>query len=126
LEGATLKKLGTGILMVILYCFPFVYFSMYQDFANRSMFGYLIMIVATSLLAFLVKYFCNSIPFIIGNIVSAIISFYFIGRMEDTTGIGWDGGYFKPFSPSQLLVVVSLLNLIPQYIAMNLANKVRK
>ncbi len=36
----------------------------------------------------------------------------------------WDGGYFKPFTSSQLLVVVSLLNLIPQYIAIVLANKV--
>ncbi|NHM34072.1 hypothetical protein [Neobacillus terrae] len=121
-----MKRLGSGILTVILYCFPFVYFSMYQDFVNRSMFGYLIMIVATSLLAFFVKYFCNSIPLIIGNILSTIISFYFIDRMEDSKGIGWDGGYFKPFSPSQLLVVVSFLNFIPQYIAMTLANKVRK
>ncbi|MBT2730720.1 hypothetical protein J7E63_28320 [Bacillus sp. ISL-75] len=42
--------------------------------------------------------------------------------MSDT--VMWDGGYFKPFSSSQLLEVVSLLNLIPQYIAMILAKKV--
>ena len=117
-----MKKIGIGIFIVILYCFPFAYFSMKQDFANRSMIGYLVMIVATSLLAFLVKNFCNSIPFIIGNILSTMIPFYFNGKMADT--VGWDGGYFKPFSSSQLLVVVSLLNLIPQYIAMILANKV--
>lgn len=80
------------------------------------------MIVMTSLFAFLGKFLCNSIPFIIGNIVSAVSSFYFIGRMEDTLGIGWDGGYFKPFSASQLLVIVSVLNLIPQFLAMMLAN----
>jgi hypothetical protein len=79
---------------------------MKQDFANRSMIGYLILIVATSLLAFLVKFFCNFIPFIIGNMVSTMISLYFISSMADT--VGWDDGYFKPFSPSQLLVVVSL------------------
>lgn len=95
---------------------------MKQDFANRSMIGYLIMIVSTSLLAFLVKYFCNFIPFIIGNILSMLISFYFNRGMSDTEM--WDGGYFKPFSSSQLIVVVSLLNLIPQYIAMILAKKV--
>ncbi|MCS0542647.1 hypothetical protein NXY55_21985, partial [Aeromonas veronii] len=76
----------------------------------------------TSILAFLAKYFCNFIPFIIGNILSMIISFYFNGGMSDIEM--WDGGYFKPFSSSQLIVVVSLLNLIPQYIAMILAKKV--
>jgi hypothetical protein len=117
-----LKKIGIGILIVILYCFPFAYYSMKQDFVNRSMIGYLAMIVVTSLLASLVKYFCNSIPFIIGNILSTMISFYFNGKMADT--VGWDGGYFKPFLSTQLLIVVSLLNLIPQYIAMTIANKV--
>ncbi|MEH7459314.1 hypothetical protein V7183_19490 [Bacillus sp. JJ1127] len=118
-----MREIGFSILIVCLYCFPFVYFSMHQDFANRSMLGYLIMIVATSLLAFLGQLLSNSIPLIIGNIVSVIISFYFIGRMEDTAGIGWDAGYFKPFSPSQLLVVVSFLNLIPQFFAMKLGDR---
>ncbi|MDR7240880.1 hypothetical protein [Neobacillus drentensis] len=117
-----MKKISISIFLVILYCFPFVYFSMKQDFANRSMLGYLIMIVATSLLAFLVKYFCNFIPFIIGNMLSMMVSFYFNGGMSDTEM--WDGGYFKPFSSSQLIIVVSLLNLIPQYISMILAKKV--
>ncbi|MEY9973506.1 hypothetical protein ABH966_003906 [Lysinibacillus sp. RC46] len=124
-----MRKIVIGILIVCLYCFPFVYFSMYQDFTNRSMLGYLMMIVMTSLFAFWENFPCNSIPFIIGNIVSAVSSFYFIGRMEDTLGIGWDGGYFKPLSPSQLVVIVSVLNLIPQFFAMKLAkghkNKVK-
>ncbi|MGE7694719.1 hypothetical protein ACQKNC_11450 [Lysinibacillus sp. NPDC094177] len=118
-----MRKIVMGILIVCLYCFPFVYFSMYQDFANRSLLGYLLMIVGTSILAFLGKFLCNSIPFTIGNIVSALISFYFFGRIEDTLGIGWDRGYFKPFSPSQLLVIVSVLNLFPQFLAMKLANR---
>ncbi|MDF2065544.1 hypothetical protein [Bacillus sp. Cr_A10] len=106
--------------MAILYCFPFVYFSMYQDFANRSMLGYLIMIVVTSLLAFFGKFFSNSIPFIIGNILSVITSFYFIHEM--TGNERWNG-YFKPLTTYQLLMLVSFLNLIPQFFAMNLANK---
>ncbi|MFF2175898.1 hypothetical protein ACFVT8_05465 [Lysinibacillus sp. NPDC058147] len=117
-----MRKIVIGILIVCIYSFPFVYFSMYQDFANRSMLGYLMMLVVTSLLAFLEKILCNSFPFIIGNIISVVSSFHFIGRMEDKLGIGWDAGYFKPFSPSQLLVIVSVLNLIPQFFAMKLAN----
>ncbi|KQL35312.1 hypothetical protein AN959_10290 [Psychrobacillus sp. FJAT-21963] len=115
-----MRKIGITILMAILYCFPFVYFSMYQDFANRSMLGYLIMIVVTSLLAFFGKFFSNSIPFIIGNILSVITSFYFIHEM--TGNERWNG-YFKPLTTYQLLMLVSFLNLIPQFFALNLANK---
>ncbi|MFJ7512818.1 hypothetical protein ACIQW7_25775 [Peribacillus simplex] len=115
-----LRKIVIGILIVCLYCFPFVYFSMHQDFANRSMLGYLIMIVVTSLLAFFGKLFKNSISLIIGNILSVIISFYFISEM--TSNERW-GGYFKPLTPYQLLILVSFLNLIPQFFAMKLANR---
>ncbi|MED3912878.1 hypothetical protein P4597_27745 [Peribacillus simplex] len=115
-----LRKIVIGILIVCLYCFPFVYFSMHQDLANRSMLGYLIMIVVTSLLAFFGKLFNNSISLIIGNILSVIISFYFISEM---TGNERWGGYFKPLTPYQLLILVSFLNLIPQFFAMKLANR---
>ncbi len=115
-----LRKIVIGILIVCLYCFPFVYFSMHQDFANRSMLGYLIMIIVTSLLAFFGKLFNNSISLIIGNILSVIISFYFISEM---TGNERWGGYFKPLTPYQLLILVSFLNLIPQFFAMKLAKR---
>ena len=92
---------------------------MHQDFANRSMLGYLIMIVVTSLSLF-GKLFNNSISLIIGNILSIIISFYFINEM---TGNERWGGYFKPLTPYQLLILVSFLNLIPQFFAMKLANR---
>jgi len=68
-----MRKIVIGILIVGLYCFPFVYFSMHQDFANRSMLGYLTMIVLTSLLAFFGKHFCNSIPLIIQSLLLLVI-----------------------------------------------------
>ena len=112
-----------GILIVIFYCFPFVYFSMYQDYVNGSMFGYLIMIIATSLLAFFGVLFSNSIAVIIGNILSLAISFNFIGEMGRREDWGY---YFKPLSSYQLLILVSFLNLIPQFFAMKLAKKIKK
>ena len=115
-----MRKIVIGILIACLYCFPFVYFSMHQDFVNGSMFGYLIMIVVTSLLAFLGKRFSNSIYLIIGNILSIIISFYFISEM---TGNERWGGYFKPLTPYQLLILVSFLNLIPQFLTIMIADK---
>jgi len=116
-------KLGVGTLIVCLYCFPFVYFSMHQDFSNRSMLGYLCMIVVTSLLAFFGKLFSNLISIVIGNILSVIISFYFISEMSRNEQ--W-GGYFKPLTPYQLLILVSFLNLIPQFFALMLANRHNK
>lgn len=121
-----MRRLILGILIVCLYCFPFVYFSMHQDFANGSMVGYLVMIVGTSILAFSGKYFSNTVPIIIGNIASAIFSFYFLHKMKVTLGVDWDGGYFKPLTPYQLLLLVSFLNLIPQFLVMKLAAKMKK
>lgn len=117
-----MKKIVFGILIVCLYCFPFVYNSMYQDFANRSMLGYLLMLVATLLLAFLGKLLSKSIFIIIGNIFSVIISYYFISEMS------WNeewGGYFKPLTPNQLLIFNSVLFFIPQFIAIRLAIKLK-
>jgi len=115
-----MRKIVIGILIVCLYCFPFVYFSMHQDFANGSMLGYLFMIVVTSLLTFFGKLLSKSFFLIIGNILSVIISFYFIREM---TGNERWGGYFKPLTPYQLLILVSFLNLIPQFYALRLANR---
>ena len=111
-----MKKTVMGIIIVCIYCFPFVYFSMYQDFANGSMLGYLLMIVLTSLLAFFGQFFSSSIPIMIGNILSVLSSFYFI----KTSNEDWRG-FFKPLSPYQLLILVSILNLIPQFLAMKFA-----
>ena len=118
-----MSKIVVGFLIVCLYCFPFVYFSMYQDFTNHSMLGYLLMIVATSLLAFFGKLYSNFIPLILGNIVSGFLSFYFISEMAGNEQ--W-GGYFKPLTPFQLLLFVSLVNLIPQFFTMILANKYKR
>lgn len=122
-RGEVVRKIGMSIVIFCLYCFPYVYYSMYQDFANKLILGYLLMIVATSLLAFFGKLYSTSIPLILGNIASAIISFYLISNMEGNER--W-GGYFKPLTPYQLLMFVALVNLIPQFISMKLANKYKK
>ncbi|MCU5321929.1 hypothetical protein OB976_02500 [Bacillus cereus] len=121
-----MKKLSVTILIVCLYCFPFVYFSMYQDFTNGSMLGYAIMVIGTSILAFFSKFFSNTIPMIIGNILSIIMSYYFLYKMEIEFGVSWHRGYFKPFIPYQLLLLVSFLNVIPQLLVMNVVNKYKK
>ncbi len=59
---------------------------------------------------------------IVGNILSAAVSFYFIREMD------WNdewGVYFKPLTTDQLLMFVSVLNTVPQLFAMKLANKLK-
>lgn len=115
-----MKKVVINIFIICLYCFPFVYFSMYQDFENQSMIGYVIMIIATSTLAFFCKLTKNRFALITGNIASTMISYYFIDQMSSNER--W-GGYFKPLAPVQLLVLVSFLNLIPQFFVSKCAHK---
>lgn len=118
-----MRKIGINILIVCLYSFPFVYFSMYQDFTRYSMIGYLVMILVTSLLAFFSTFFRNAIPIILGNIASGIISFYFISKMSGNEE--WES-FFKPLTPNQLFVFVSCLNLLPQLIVMIIAYKFKR
>ncbi|MCM3006150.1 hypothetical protein [Priestia koreensis] len=118
-----MRKFTMSIFVICLYCFPFGYVSMYQDWANTSMIGYLIMIAGTSILAVSSRVFSNIIPFIIGNLASAMISLYFLHRMDITLGAGWDHGYFKPFAPHQVLLLISCLNLLPQLLVMWLTNR---
>ncbi|BAC12210.1 hypothetical protein [Oceanobacillus iheyensis HTE831] len=113
----------TGSIILCLYCFPFVYFSMYIDFTNNLLPGYLIMVVSTAILAFISKFFRNSFIIILGNILSLIFSLYFTSLLADNNH--WNG-YFKPLWPYQIVILVTILNLIPQLIAMKLASKLRK
>ncbi|WP_082306969.1 hypothetical protein [Bacillus sp. FJAT-27245] len=106
--------------ILISYCFPFGYFAMYQDYKDGSMFGYLFLILVPAVLAFFSK--SKGYPFliIIGNLLSVGVSLYFSSQMAG--GDRW-GYYFKPLTATSLLLTVSMLNLIPQYIAVKLAGK---
>ncbi|WP_203362937.1 hypothetical protein [Bacillus sp. REN10] len=118
-----MKKVAMNLLILCLYGFPFVYFSMYKDFADGSMIGYVLMILVTSILAFIGQYSHHTMAVFIGNLVSAVVSYYFITQMAGNDR--W-GGYFKPLAPVHLLVLVSVLNIIPQRMAMNLAKKYKR
>lgn len=69
-----MKKIGLNFLTLCLYCFPFVYFSIYTDFTNGSMIGYLIMIIITSIIAFEVKCFNN--VFVLNNRKYTICNYF--------------------------------------------------
>lgn len=123
-----MKKIGLNLLIIIAYCFPFVFFAMHTDFDKGSILGYLLMIVGTGILAYLSRLFNTTLVkatliFIIGNILSAFISYYFLGTMEGNER--WDG-FFKPFSPEPFFKGLCILNLIPQLIALYRAHTYKK
>ncbi|MFS0749415.1 hypothetical protein [Oceanobacillus sp. 1P07AA] len=123
LRGEFMLRPIIGISTLCLYCFPFVYFSMYTDFQSNLIVGYLIMVVSTAILAFINTFFRNSFIIILGNILSLMFSLYFTSQLADNDH--WTG-YFKPFWPYQLVILVTVLNLIPQLIAMKLSSNFKK
>lgn len=122
-RGEFMLRTITGITTLCLYCFPFAYFSMYIDFSSNLMFGYLIMVVSTAILAFINKFFRNSFIIVSGNILSLLFSLYFTSLLAHNDY--WTG-YFKPFWPYQLVILVTVFNLIPQLIAIKLSSNFRK
>ncbi|WP_280770827.1 hypothetical protein [Salipaludibacillus daqingensis] len=114
-----MKKIVLTIFIISLLSFPFVYFSMQQDFENGSMIGYMMMIIFMAMIAFFGKLSNVTVAIIIGNMISALLSFYLIADM--TTNSQWED-YFKPLTPMQLFILVSILNIIPQLFAMKLAS----
>lgn len=111
-----------SLLVVCLYCFPFVYFSMYQDFFNQSIMGYVTMVLMTTLLAFVGKRSGHILIPIAGNVLSFVISYYMIGLLSDN--YIWNV-YFKPLTPFGLLVLISVLNLLLQFLAIRLVDRLR-
>ncbi|ULO09486.1 hypothetical protein H1230_12325 [Paenibacillus sp. 19GGS1-52] len=117
-----MRKIGINILIICLYCFPFVYFSMYKDFNNSSMVGYLMMVIITSIAAMLGNFYNKTVAVLIGNLASPLISGYFINMMIGNERWAF---FFKPFTPLQLLILVSFINLIPQLIVFKLTEKLK-
>lgn len=117
-----MKKLGINIFIIGLYSFPFVFFSMQQNFDEGSIVGYLLMIIFTSMIAFLGKFSNNNLAIILGNIASAIISFQLLTEMADNQR--WLS-FFKPLTPFQYLILVTVLNTIPQFFSMKLATIIK-
>lgn len=117
-----MSKKFSSLIIVILYGFPFVYFAMYQDYTKFTMVGYVLMIAASSFLAFLSKRYSYTSIAVVGNILSFLVSFYFVHQLADDSL--WYS-YFKPFSPTQVLIMVSYLNTVPQTITLLVKKKVR-
>lgn len=99
------------ILLLAVYCIPFVFLSMYDDYKNYSMIVYGLMIIVIWYLAFLEKRKSSFIVLLIANILSFLSSYSWVLRVNKIEE--WEG-YFKPLSSVQLLVLVTVLIVLLQ------------
>lgn len=112
-----MKKGLVGLIVLIGYTVPFVYFALLEDFKMGTLLGYVLLLVMFTALAYVGQRFSHLLFVVVGNLVSYFVSVYFAGQRND---FGWDG-YFKPLTAEQLILFVSLLMLIPQLIAVVVA-----
>ncbi|MGF9891075.1 hypothetical protein ABEX78_20675 [Priestia megaterium] len=117
-----MRKLLLTVIFV-LYCVPYVYLSMHNDFASHSMFMYGIMLIATIILAGTSGYLGVWILAISGNIVSVILSFYFNSKMILVPK--WED-YFVPLFSVRLLILVSCLFAILQIVFYMVGKQIRQ
>lgn len=115
-----MKKNIVSILILLIYATPFVFISMYLDYTQRSMLGYLIMILAYIFLSCIHKLNNNKYIIFLGNFISFLLSYLLANRV--TSG-GW-GGYFKPFGPSDFVIFITILSILLQLFFKNLVNKI--
>ncbi|MCB2312075.1 hypothetical protein LGL55_11820 [Clostridium tagluense] len=105
-----MKKWIVRLLLLVVFSFPYVYFSMYQDLINSSMIGYGLMIATLIFLIFICKKTHNFPVGALGNIISFIVSYLMI---TCSRGEKWSY-YFKPFTSVGLLIFVSIAIIILQ------------
>lgn len=117
-----MKKHIISILILLIYGTPFVFISMYLDYTQRSMLGYLLMISAYIFLSCIHRFNNNKFIIFLGNIISFALSYSLANRV--TSG-GW-GGYFKPFWPSDFVIFVTILSILIQIFLKNLVKKKTK
>lgn len=108
-------------LMLLAYCIPYGYLSMQGDFNSGTMIFYGFMIVSLGILLRVAIKTKNTIVLVIGNVLSFISSYIFISQNQ--TG-DW-ASYFKPFSPLDLLILITMVAFLIQQLFIFTARKKR-
>jgi hypothetical protein len=96
---------------------------MHNDFASHSMLMYGIMLISVSILAGVSGYLRNWITVILGNIASISVSYYLNSKMISVPR--WED-YFVPLFSIRLLVLVSCLIVVLQFILYKVGKKIKQ
>ncbi|MGL5651667.1 MAG: hypothetical protein ACRDDE_07920 [Paraclostridium sp.] len=105
-----MKKHIISILILLIYGTPFAFISMYLDYTQRSMLGYLLMISAYIFLSCIHIFNNNKFIIFLGNIISFVLSYLLANRIPSD---GWDG-YFKPFWHNDFIIFITILSILLQ------------
>ncbi|MCB2356927.1 hypothetical protein [Clostridium estertheticum] len=111
-----MKKWIIRLLLLVVFSFPYVYFSMYQDLINSSMIGYGLMIIVLIFLIFICKKTHNLPVGALGNIISFTVSHLMVTYSTDEK---WSY-YFMPFTSVGLLIFVSIAIIILQVVVIGI------
>lgn len=95
-------------LPIALFSIPFVYLSLLLDAYYQSILGFLFSLLLTVLLGFYFKA-SNQLPlWLIGNIISTLLSLYLQFQHPEWTF------FYQPFNPTWLVLGLSFMYLVPQ------------
>ena len=117
-----MKKHTISILILLIYGTPFVFISMYLDYTQRSMLGYLLMISAYIFLSCTHIFNNNKFIIFLGNIISFALSYSLANIIPSD---GWDG-YFQPFWHNDFVIFVTILSILIQLFLKILVKKKTK
>ena len=94
-----------AIIAMLGYACPFVYMAMFLDYSSWFMAGYANMLVVTPVLAVICSKAWGVKAVVLGNLLTFFVSYYYVVGVEDVER--WEY-YFKPLTPVQMLVFVSV------------------
>lgn len=105
-------KLNKNTLLILaVYCIPFVFLSMYDDLKNYSMIVYGLSVIVICYCAYLAKRKSSFIVLLAANTLSFFSSYFWIKSVAEIQEKGY---YFSPLTPVQLLVAVTILFFLLQ------------
>lgn len=110
------------LIILLGFCAPYAYLSMYWDMTYGTMVLYCVMAAALGLLCWSSIRINSLRTLIVGNILSFAVTCLCILRFH-TEEWSW---YFKPLTALQLAAVLSVLATAAQYSAWVIAKKNRK
>lgn len=102
-----------SLLILIVYCTPFAFLSMYDDLTNKSMIVYGLSIVVFGVFAFMAKKKSSLMVLLLANGVTFVHSYYWVTRTVEFEEKGY---YFAPFTPVNLVIFVTVLFVLLQLV----------
>lgn len=92
------------LILLVFYCVPYTFLALYGDVTWGTMLYYGLMLVCFALLTWCAIQTKNGLLVLPGNLCSFVVS-YVCALKYQTEPWSW---YFKPFTGTQLLMILSL------------------